>query len=303
MPVAGAGIAFVDRKGNPLETLADGSHRLRVPEGGEARYGMRLKTRPAKRVVLSFHLQAGDADLDVPRNYYGDRSIGPDEWDARTVWVRVEAAQDADYWNGERVFANNSISRDPNYHHLVLPDVVAVEADDETGPLALSVVDAQATEGVDATLDFTVRLHGDAASEVTVDYRTEDGTATAGSDYTETSGTLTFAPGEDKKTVSVPITDDDVEDDGETFTLVLSNASFASDQETTVTGTIRNTETTARTAPDGVVRGPCRKRMTGRAAFTFRIAFSERVELDERPAVARGRGGGGRGPGDGRPAG
>ena len=233
------------RKGNPLETLADGSHRLRVPEGGEARYGMRLKTRPAKRVVLSFHLQAGDADLDVPRNYYGDRSIGPDEWDARTVWVRVEAAQDADYWNGERVFAHNTASNDPNYHHLVLPDVVAVEADDETGPLALSVVDAQATEGVDATLDFTVRLHGNAASAVTVDYRTEDGTATAGSDYTETSGTLTFAPGDTEKTVSVPITDDDVEDDGETFTLVLSNASFASDQETTVTGTIRNTETQA----------------------------------------------------------
>ena len=276
VPVAGAGITFVDRKGNPLETLADGSHRLRVPEGGEARYGMRLKTRPAKRVVLSFHLQAGDADLDVPRNYYGDRSIAPDEWDARTVWVRVEAAQDADYWNGERVFANNSISRDPNYHHLVLPDVVAVEADDETGPLALSVVDAQATEGVDATLDFTVRLHGAAASAVTVDYRTEDGTATAGSDYTETNGTLTFAPGEDKKTVSVPIIDDDVEDDGETFTLVLSNASFASDQETTVTGTIRNTETTARTGLTASFEAVPAAH-DGASAFTFRIAFSERV--------------------------
>ena len=244
--VAGAGIRFVDRNGDLLETRADGKHRLWAPEGGSARYGLRLKTRPAKSVVLSFHPLAGDPDLDVPRDFASDRSIAPDEWVARTVWVRVEAAQDADYENGERVFAHNTASNDPNYHHLVLPDVVVVEADDEAGPLALSVVDAQATEGVDATLDFTVRLHGDAASEVTVDYRTEDGTATAGSDYTETSGTLTFALDETAKTVSVPITDDDVEDDGETFTLVLSNASFASsDQETTVTGTIRNTETQA----------------------------------------------------------
>ena len=131
MPVEEAGITFVDGYGDLLETRADGNHRLSVPEGGEARYGLRLDTRPAKRVVLSFHLHAGDADLDVPRNYSSDRSIAPDEWVARTVWVRVKAAQDADAANGERVFAHNTASNDPNYHHLVLPDVVVVEADDE----------------------------------------------------------------------------------------------------------------------------------------------------------------------------
>ena len=130
-PVAGAGITFVDGNGDPLETRADGNHRLSVPEGGSARYGLRLDSRPAKNVVLSFHPQAGDADLDVPQNYSSDRSIGPDEWSARTVWVRVKAAQDADAANGERVFSHNTASNDPNYHHLVLPDVVAVEADDD----------------------------------------------------------------------------------------------------------------------------------------------------------------------------
>ena len=53
---------------------------------------------------------------------------------------------------------------------------------------------------------------------------TADGTATAGSDYTTTSGTLTFAAGERSKTVSVPITDDSLEDEGETLTLRLSKA-------------------------------------------------------------------------------
>ena len=130
-PVAGAGIRFVDGNGHPLETRADGSHRLWVPEGGSARYGLRLNTRPAKSVVLSFHPQAGDVDLDVPRNYSSDRSIAPDEWAAKTVWVRVEAAQDGDAENDERVFENRAFSNDPNYHDLALPDVVAVEADDE----------------------------------------------------------------------------------------------------------------------------------------------------------------------------
>ena len=55
--------------------------------------------------------------------------------------------------------------------------------------------DAEATEGEDATLDFVVKLDGNSGSEVKVDYRTRDGTAEAGSDYTETRGRLTFDPG------------------------------------------------------------------------------------------------------------
>ena len=79
---------------------------------------------------------------------------------------------------------------------------------------------------------FLVTLSPPSSSTVTVDYRTEDYVdgfpgagppATAGSDYTSTSGTLTFAPGETSKWVYVPILDDTIEDSGETFWLVLSN--------------------------------------------------------------------------------
>ena len=68
-----------------------------------------------------------------------------------------------------------------------------------------------------------MELHPAASSTVTVDYRTEDRSATAPADYQATSGTLTFARGETAKTVSVPIVDDTVEDSGESFALLLSN--------------------------------------------------------------------------------
>ena len=59
---------------------------------------------------------------------------------------------------------------------------------------------------------------------MTVNYATQDGTAAAPADYTATSGTLTFAPGETRKsTALVPIADDNEEDTGETFRLLLSN--------------------------------------------------------------------------------
>ena len=97
----------------------------------------------------------------------------------------------------------------------------------EGGEPTVSVADAEATEGPGATLDFMVTLDRALDETVTVDYATADGTATAGADYTTTSGTLTFEPGEQRKTIAVPIAQDAVEDDGETLTLTLSDVSGA----------------------------------------------------------------------------
>ena len=109
------------------------------------------------------------------------------------------------------------------------------------GP-ALSVADARAEEGTDATLDFAVTLVPARTAAVTVEYATADGTATAGSDYTATSGTLTFAAGETQKTVSVPVLDDDTDEGSETLTLRLSNAQGANIADGEATGTITNSD-------------------------------------------------------------
>ena len=109
-------------------------------------------------------------------------------------------------------------------------------------PGALSVADASVDEGPGATLDFAVTLGGPSGEAVTVDYATSDGTATAGSDYTATSGTLTFASGETGKTVSVPVLDDAHDDGGETLTFTLSNPSGATIDDGEATGTIDNTD-------------------------------------------------------------
>ena len=91
------------------------------------------------------------------------------------------------------------------------------------GPARIRVADARAKEGKDASLDFAVTLSRAASGPVTVDYATADGTAVAGADYTAASGTLTFAPGETAKTVSVALLDDAIDEGKETFTLELSN--------------------------------------------------------------------------------
>ena len=90
------------------------------------------------------------------------------------------------------------------------------------GP-GLSVGPADASEEAGAVLVFEVSLNRAAGSEVTVDYTTADGTATADMDYRTTSGTLTFAPGQTVKTVEVPVLADKHDEGTETVWLVLSN--------------------------------------------------------------------------------
>ena len=119
---------------------------------------------------------------------------------------------------------------------------VTVDVTDVDDTPAIRVANADATEGDDPEMLFRVTLESASTGTVTVNYATADGTATAGEDYTATSGTLTFTPGETEKTVSVAIIDDTVEDSGETFTLVLSDPSGGRLADAEATGTIFNTE-------------------------------------------------------------
>ncbi len=110
------------------------------------------------------------------------------------------------------------------------------------GPARIRAADAKAREGKDAALDFAVTLSRAATGPVSVDYATKDGTAAAGADYTAASGTLTFAPGETAKTVSVALLDDSIDEGKETFTLRLSNprGAYLRKRHREAKGVIRN---------------------------------------------------------------
>ena len=112
-----------------------------------------------------------------------------------------------------------------------------------SGSIVISIEDASANENTDSTIDFTVSLSRPSVNVVTVSYATEDGTATAGQDYTSKSGTLTFNANETTKTVSVSLLSDSVNEGNETFKLKLSSPTgnaVLTDSE--AIGTIENTD-------------------------------------------------------------
>ena len=109
----------------------------------------------------------------------------------------------------------------------------------------LSVADASITEGNSGakTLLATVSLSGASGSPVTVNYSTQNGTATAGSDYVAANGTLTFAPGQTSRTISLVVNGDAAVEPDEYFTLTLSGATGATLTRSAATLTIRNDDT------------------------------------------------------------
>jgi hypothetical protein len=92
------------------------------------------------------------------------------------------------------------------------------------------VTKAEGKNKATTSFSFTVSLSAAYNQPVTVSYRTVNGTATASSDYTAKSGTLTFAPGETAKTITIQVKGDNKRESNETFYLDLfglsSNALF-----------------------------------------------------------------------------
>ncbi|XP_065587080.1 sodium/calcium exchanger 1 isoform X2 [Cyrtonyx montezumae] len=76
-----------------------------------------------------------------------------------------------------------------------------------------------------------IRRGGDLTNTVYVDFRTEDGTANAGSDYEFTEGTVVFKPGETQKEIRVGIIDDDIFEEDENFLVHLSNVRVSTEAD------------------------------------------------------------------------
>lgn len=121
--------------------------------------------------------------------------------------------------------------------------------DDDTviSPPSISVSDASVVEGDDGTRNatFTLSLSAPSATPVTCSYATSDGSATAGSDYAATAGTVIFAPGATSRTIVVAIAGDHDVESNESFYLTLSAPADADLGDAQGKGTILNDDSPA----------------------------------------------------------
>lgn len=107
-------------------------------------------------------------------------------------------------------------------------------------PATISINDVTVTEGNTGTVNatFTVSLSTAGAQPVTVNYETANGTATAGSDYVGSFGTVTLAAGSTSQNFSVTVKGDVLDEPNETFFVNLSNSVNATIADNQGKGTI-----------------------------------------------------------------
>ena len=100
--------------------------------------------------------------------------------------------------------------------------VLTIADNDSAGTLQFSAGDFTVNE-TDGTATITVNRTGGTTGAVTIQYATSDGSAIAGTGYSATNGTLSFAAGQSSATFTVPILDAGIVGGNQTVNLTLSS--------------------------------------------------------------------------------
>jgi len=211
--------------------------------------------------VASEQLAGGDVSLTL-RNVYEEGG----NWSTMALWI---TSPEASFFAGHESSANPGLfPSDADGYPVVTPEPfsfwneeiyisdysffyldwpgpnseISGSLGSEPPPATLSIGDASVVEGDrgSSKMRFTVSRSGSSVRTVSVSYRTVDGTASAKSDYSAASSTLTFPTGISTLTITIAVTGDRKREPNETFTVELFNAVGASLVDAVATGTILN---------------------------------------------------------------
>ena len=209
-----------------------GRYDLIVQEGGSATFGVKLSKQPSATVTVNLvksALQGQHGDANAATVSPATLTFTSTNW-SQAQTVTVTGATDSDGAHEHLLILPLVSSTDTDYASPDASEGVFVTVSDDGGAVQVGAWPAVGREDdtkLVSTHPITFWLSRASSSPVTVDYGHEAGTATFVLDYSVSVGTLTFAPGETRKTVNFDVIDDDVEDSGETFYLVLSNPTGA----------------------------------------------------------------------------
>ena len=250
-------------------TVAVSPSTLTVKEGESVSYRVRLTKPPTEDADSNWWVMMRADGIyksihwvpSIGREFNPDSQSGCagcwDQWQD----IRIYADQDDDTEDLWVTFTHEVWDHNADCPVHGVGEVTVHVIDDDGGGTTpeLSIGDAAVEEG--DTAQFPVTLSPASSQQVTVAYATSNGTATAGTDYTTQHGTLIFTAGEKTKTISVPTTDDTVDESDKTFTVDLSAATGgATISDGTGTGTIIDDDNPAvtvsyRPTTDTVVEG------------------------------------------------
>jgi len=192
------------------------------------RFTVSLDRAQSAPVTVDFSTLAGAGTATAPSDFTatnGTVSFAPGET-SKTITVQVNGDTTVE---PDEVFFVNLANATGNATIADIQGAGTILNDDQPAtvtPGLISIGDLRMAEGNagQTAFRFTVSLNQAQPAPVTVDFSTANGTATAPSDYTAANGTVSFAPGETIKTITVQVNGDTTKEANETFTVNLANA-------------------------------------------------------------------------------
>ena len=216
---------------DPIPTLTFANVTVIEPDVGTvtATFTVTLSAASGKTVTVDYATANGTATS--PADYTA--SSGTFTFNPGQTTKTIDVAVQGDLLNEANETYTVTLTNPTN---ATIPVATRTGTITDNDPLPSVVInDVSLTEGNSGTTnaDFTVTLSAPSGRNVTVNYATANATATQPADYTTTSGTLTFTPGQVTKTVSVPVVGDTIDEIDETFVVNLTvpvNVTIADNQ-------------------------------------------------------------------------
>ena len=220
---AGCDIGAFEFQGAALPTLSINNMSAAEGNAGTTPFVFTVTLSPASASTMTVNFTTANGTALAGSDYVatsGMLTFAPGVLTQTiTVSVNGDATPEADETFSVVLSAptNATIAVGTGTGTIVNDDVAAVPT--------LSINNVSANEGNSGTTPFvfTVTLSAASASTVTVGYATAGGTATAGSDYAATSGTVTFNAGVTSQVITVNVTGDTTVEPDEGFTVTLSS--------------------------------------------------------------------------------
>jgi DNA-binding protein len=233
-------------------------------------FAINLSAASAQPVSVNYATQDGSA-TDADNDYepvWGMKTLNPGETSAQvSVTINGDTKSEAD--ETFTVHLSN-----PTNAAITDADAVGTITNDDAVP-TLSISDVSQEEGDSGAtvFNFQVTLSAVSGRNVTVQYTTQNGSATtADNDYTAANGTLTFPPGLTTQGIAISVKGDTKNEPNETFAVVLSNPSGATLADSSGVGGILNDDNPLPTVSIADVTGA--EGNSGTKSFAFQVTLS-----------------------------
>lgn len=224
---------ILDTDQSPLPEISISGGSAIEGDGSYIQFIVTLSEPSASTVTVAFRTVPGTGlgtDLNTrPTSQENNGSVvfAPGQTSAS---IRIETNTDGLDERDESIFIEVS---DPSPNAVLsgggdlLRAMGIIQDDDGTGSntaIFVSNPTVVESDAGDITALFEISLSRPADAPITIDYRTADITATSGIDYAHSSGVLSFAQGQQTRTVAVPILGDSDGEIAERFALIVTPA-------------------------------------------------------------------------------